>query len=231
MLEPLSIDVDQTLRKTPICGRGKPTGSLHAGTSARVPVGAAIRRRITSHRSTPIAVRPFFVHFGPLRGRCPGDRRRPEMAGKGTIIRKALEFLRRVRRRGGRAGTGARPQRPVRARPAGDFTPRPSYRDRHGVLTDGTYRVSGQANLRHTYGHAPPGRSHFNPDTDVDQLTLDAAQYADQANLWTLNDGKKAKIVFDQDIGFHDRSGQSTNVINVYRRSNGTIHGSPGSRL
>jgi hypothetical protein len=149
--------------------------------------------------------------------------------GKGAIIRKALEFLKKVRKRSKSSGHGpAVPSRPTRPTPSGGFTPRPSYRDRHGVLTDDTYRVSSQANLRHTAGHAPPGKSTFHPGTDVDQLGLDAAQHADTHGLWQ---GNKAKVPFVQDVGTHHATGVPTNVVNVYRRANGTIHISPGSRL
>jgi len=156
------------------------------------------------------------------------------MAGsKGAIIRKALEFFKKIRKRSKSSGhTPALPSRPAHPTPAGPFRRVPSSRDRHGMLTDGKYRVSRDANLRHTDGHAPPGKSHFNPGTDVDQLSLDAAQYADQHNLWTLSNGAKAKVPFDRDIGFHDASGSPTNTVNVYRKlRTGTIHISPGSRL
>lgn len=149
--------------------------------------------------------------------------------GGGKILRAALQFLRKIRARGGRGGGGARP--PARSgppRPRGPFTPRPSWRDRHGNLTDGTYRVSSGGNQRHTSGSAPAGRSAFHPGTDVDQLTMDAAQYADQANLWSPR-GDKAKVRFDIDVGTHASTDRPTSVVNVYRRRNGTIHSTPGS--
>jgi hypothetical protein len=149
--------------------------------------------------------------------------------GKGAIIRKALEFFKKIRKRNKPSGhPPALPSRPARPTPSGPFSARPSSRDRHGVLTDGTYRVSSQANLRHTAGSAPVGKSTFHPGTDVDQLSLDAAQRADAGSLWHDN---KAKIPFDRDVGTHHATGIPTNVVNVYRRGNGTIHISPGSRL
>jgi hypothetical protein len=107
------------------------------------------------------------------------------------------------------------------------FTSRPKWRDRHGFLTDGHYRVSGAASARHTAGTAPPGKSYFAPDTDVDQVSLDAAQYADHANLWGP-DGK-AKVKFDREVGTLGSTGQPTDTVNVYRKKSGTIHASPGS--
>jgi hypothetical protein len=148
----------------------------------------------------------------------------------GTIIRIALQFLKKIRKRAGQS-RGSAPRTAPRTTPpapAGSYTTRPVYRDRHGFLTDGTYRASGQANLRHTYGHAPEGRSYFREGTDVDRLSLDAAQYADHNSLWRDN---KAKVPFNIDVGWHQSGNAWTNVVNVYRRLNGTIHISPGSRL
>ncbi len=76
-------------------------------------------------------------------------------------------------------------------------------------------------------GTAPAGKSYFYSGTDVDGLTLDAAQYADDANLW--DNDNKAKVSFDRDVGVHVRTGQPTDTVNVYRKRNGTIHASPGS--
>lgn len=60
------------------------------------------------------------------------------------------------------------------------------------------------------------------------QLVLDAAAYADDANLWV---GNKAKIVLDDFIGVHAGTGQRTNVLNIYRADSGFVHGAPGSPL
>jgi nucleoid-associated protein YgaU len=109
------------------------------------------------------------------------------------------------------------------------FVPKPGTVDRHGFLTDGKYRVSNAGSARHTASTAPAGKSYFYPHVDQDQTTLHAAQYADHANLWGP-DGK-AKVPFDQNIGVHAKTGQPTNVVNVYRRRSGTVHGSPGSPL
>jgi hypothetical protein len=150
--------------------------------------------------------------------------------GSGRLIRKAFAFLRRTRRRS-RSPQSA-PSVPAGApRPAGPFQPRPVFRDRHGFLTDGKYRVSASKNLRHTHGDASPDRSVFHAGTDVERLTLDAAQYADQADLWDPLDPTKAKVPFDRDVGIHRRTGAPTNVVNVYRKiRTGTVHISPGSR-
>jgi hypothetical protein len=118
-----------------------------------------------------------------------------------------------------------------------DLVPRPASYDRHGFYTDGTYRVSHEGNLRHVEGHAPPGKSYFYAGIDVDKLAIQAAEHADHAGIWQAANpehvsgafANKAKIVFDHDIGIHDRTGKPTRVVNVYRRRNGTIHISPGS--
>jgi len=133
--------------------------------------------------------------------------------------------------------TPAKPSGPPRPNDPG-FKPRPVERDRHGNLTDGVYRVSSDANRRHTRGSAPEGKSTYDEGVDPDEITLAAAQHADQKDLWTgeipgqpHSFSNKAKVPFDQDIGFHAGSGQPTNVVNVYRKKNGTVHSSPGSRL
>jgi len=165
----------------------------------------------------------------------------PMLNKLGDILTKLKELLRKLGRSG--AGKHGDDLPPPKTTPSGppkiddpDFTPRPSQLDRHGNLTDGTYRVSSDANLRHTAGNAPEGKSYFNEGTDVDQLSLDAAQYADQKNLWYgQNPGhpsdypNKAKVVFDDPVGVHAGTGQPTNVVNVYRKKNGTIHATPGS--
>lgn len=73
---------------------------------------------------------------------------------------------------------------------------------------------------------AGQGRSIFYPTLNADEAVLKAAQYADQAGLWI---GNKAKVsVLNTNIGTLG-NGAPTNVINVYRNSNGFIHGSPGT--
>ena len=70
------------------------------------------------------------------------------------------------------------------------------------------------------------GRSMFYPTVDAEDAVLRAAQYADEAALWIEN---KAKVpVLNTNIGTLG-NGKPTNVINVYRNKNGTIHGSPGN--
>ncbi|GIF70575.1 hypothetical protein [Asanoa siamensis] len=145
--------------------------------------------------------------------------------GRGLLIRKALEFLRKTVRRARR-----RPApRHGPPKPTGGFEARPISRDRHGFLTDGRYRVNSRENLKHTHGQALAGKSSFYPGTDVDRLTLEAAQRADSANLWNLKEGTKARVTFDDHIGTHGETGRPTNVVNVYRRKSRTIHASPGS--
>ncbi|WP_290856847.1 hypothetical protein [Hamadaea sp.] len=163
----------------------------------------------------------------------------PMVKKLGEILEKLKDLLKKL----GRSGAGKHGDDLPTSTPKGppkiddpDFTPRPSERDRHGVLTDGTYRANAAGNKRHTYGEAPEGKSYFNEGTDVDQLSLDAAGYADQKGLWYgQNPGhpsdyaNKAKVVYDQPVGVHGSTGQPTNVVNVYRKKNGTVHVTPGS--
>ncbi|HYX34989.1 MAG TPA: pre-toxin TG domain-containing protein [Oligoflexus sp.] len=113
--------------------------------------------------------------------------------------------------------------------------------DQYGRLTNGKYTVIPGEQARHTVGafdatdHAgrplPAGKSQFLYRTSADDITLDAAAYADKRNLWQ-DDGQgglKAKVIFDQPVGVHNRTGSVTNVVNVYARKNGNIHGSPSS--
>jgi hypothetical protein len=70
------------------------------------------------------------------------------------------------------------------------------------------------------------GKSIFYPNVDAEYVVLKAAEFADQNNLWK---GNKAKInILNGNVGTLGNK-QPTNVVNVYRNSNGTIHGSPGN--
>ena len=78
---------------------------------------------------------------------------------------------------------------------------------------------------KHVVGGVP-GRSIFYPTLNANEAVLKAAQYADDAGLWI---GNKAKVpVLNTNIGTLG-NGTPTNFINVYRNSNGFIHGSPGT--
>jgi hypothetical protein len=78
----------------------------------------------------------------------------------------------------------------------------------------------------HTTGNLTAGKSQFLHRVNEKQLTLDAAAYADEANLWV---GNKAKVVLDDFIGVHAGTGQQTNVINIYRTKTGYVHAAPGT--
>jgi hypothetical protein len=96
---------------------------------------------------------------------------------------------------------------------------------KHGELTNGVYTVSKEAMKKHVFDLGQ-GKSIFYPSLNAEEAVLKAAQYADEAGLWI---GNKAKVpVLNTNIG---RLGNDspTNVINVYRNSNGFIHGSPGT--
>lgn len=80
---------------------------------------------------------------------------------------------------------------------------------------------------RHKPGTAPAGKSVFRSDVDAEQATLDAARYADKHNLW--NAQNKAKVTVNNGPVGYLGDGTPTSTINVYRNSNGMIHGSPGS--
>ncbi|MBB6126348.1 DUF6443 domain-containing protein [Mucilaginibacter lappiensis] len=102
------------------------------------------------------------------------------------------------------------------------------YRNRHGNLTNGKYTVIKEAMSKHIYNLTPwDNKSLFFPEIDAEEVVLDAAEYADQHGLW---EGNKAKVPVDNsNIGTTGISNTSTNVINVYRNNNGSIHGSPGN--
>ncbi|KYF59822.1 hypothetical protein BE04_50915 [Sorangium cellulosum] len=100
------------------------------------------------------------------------------------------------------------------------------FRNRHGQLTNGRYFLDDKAMAKHTVGSLAEGKSQFFYGVNDKQLVLDAAAYADDANLWHRN---KAVIVFDDFIGVHGKTGQRTNVLNLYRTETGLIHGAPGT--
>lgn len=121
------------------------------------------------------------------------------------------------------------------------FTSPPKSVDQYGRLTNGKYTVKPEAQAPHTVGsfdatnHSgtslPAGKSQFLYQADADGITLDAAAYADKKGLWIPDGqgGAKAKVVFDQPIGVHSGTGKVTNVVNVYSKKNGIVHGSPAS--
>ena len=96
---------------------------------------------------------------------------------------------------------------------------------KHGKLTDGKYTVELETMKPHQYKYKA-GKSIFYGQINSEQAVLVAARYADKHNLWI---GNKAKIrVETGNIGVLG-DGTPTNYINIYRNSNGFIHGSPGT--
>jgi hypothetical protein len=96
---------------------------------------------------------------------------------------------------------------------------------KYGELTNGVYTVSKEAMKKHVFDLGQ-GKSIFYPSLNAEEAVLKAAQYADEAGLWI---GNKAKVpVLNTNIG-RLGNGSPTNFINVYRNSNGFIHGSPGT--
>ncbi|WP_437570485.1 RHS repeat-associated core domain-containing protein [Sorangium sp. So ce542] len=105
------------------------------------------------------------------------------------------------------------------------------FRNRHGQLTNGRYILDEPGMAPHTAGSLADGRSQFLYGVNEKQLVLDAAAYADEASLWTAGNGRKARVVFDDFIGVHYKTGKRTNVLNIYRTDTGFVHGAPGSPL
>lgn len=97
---------------------------------------------------------------------------------------------------------------------------------RHGELTNGTYTVSQEAMKKHVFGGIE-GKSVFYPTVNANETVLKAAEHADAAGLWNAQ-GKAKVQVLNTNIGILG-SGEPTNFINIYRKINGLIHGSPGS--
>jgi len=109
---------------------------------------------------------------------------------------------------------------------ANEFVPPSITTNRHGQLTNGRFTLDETGMQVHLTGTLSQGKSQFFFRVNHQHLLLDAAAYADEAGLWV---GSKAKIILDRAIGVHGRTGQPTNVINIYRNRNGFIHGAPGS--
>ena len=98
--------------------------------------------------------------------------------------------------------------------------------DIHGRLTTGKYTINPLAMIPHINGVFSNGRSQFFHRVDASSILLDAAHFADRFNLW--NARNKAKVLVDIEIGSTGR-GIVTDVVNVYRKNGGSIHGSPGN--
>lgn len=75
-----------------------------------------------------------------------------------------------------------------------------------------------------------PGKSKFYHTVDTNKAVLDAAAYADKHNLWSGTNLSKAKVpvLGNNHIGVTG-VGTPTKFINVYRTSNGFVHGTPGN--
>lgn len=99
-------------------------------------------------------------------------------------------------------------------------------RDKHGNLTNGKYTVSKEAMKKHIFGQQ--GRSVFYPGIDAEELVLKTAEHADALGLWNNN---KAKV-FVENTGIGTTGlNKPSDVVNVYRNANGTIHGSLVTRI
>ncbi|XXX76943.1 RHS repeat-associated core domain-containing protein [Sorangium sp. So ce134] len=70
------------------------------------------------------------------------------------------------------------------------------FKNRHGQLTNGRYILDEPATARHAVGNLAHGKSQFFYGVNEKQLILDAAAYADEANLWKGIDNGKARVVF-----------------------------------
>ena len=96
------------------------------------------------------------------------------------------------------------------------------------AISDGVFVTDPIGMERHKPITAPQGKSVFKSDVDAEKLTLDAARYATNHNLW--KDGK-AKVYVNGIVGYVN--GNPTKVINVYKgkpNKDGLspIHASPG---
>ena len=98
--------------------------------------------------------------------------------------------------------------------------------NRQGLLTNGTYTLDQPGMAPHLTGNLASGKSQFFYRLNAQQVTLDAAAYADKAGLWV---GNKAKVTLDGPIGVHAGTGKPTNVLNLYRSSTGHVHAAPGT--
>jgi hypothetical protein len=118
----------------------------------------------------------------------------------------------------------------------GNWEAPPIIKDRHGKLTNGSYTLDGAAMEKHLQNlHPELNKSQFTYRMNVENLTLDAAAYADKAGLWVASKAgefpHKAKIIFDHLIGTHGKTGQPTFGLNLYRNASGHVHASPASPL
>ncbi len=93
-------------------------------------------------------------------------------------------------------------------------------------LQFGGYTVNPAAMDIHMTGTLAAGKSQWALSVDAYKATLDAAVLADKFGLW--NAAGKASVKATGIVGAHGKSGEPTNVINVYRRGR-VIHGCPGS--
>ena len=98
--------------------------------------------------------------------------------------------------------------------------------NKQGLLTNGAYTLDQPGMAPHLTGNLASGKSQSFYRLNVQQLTLDAAAYADKAGLWI---GNKAKVKFDGPIGVHAGTGKPTSVLNLYRSSTGHVHSAPGT--
>jgi hypothetical protein len=115
----------------------------------------------------------------------------------------------------------------IRSVDVGGFRPPQISRNQKGQLTNGTYTVNDIDMAPHKTGATTGGESQFLSYVDAEKATLDAAAYADKANLWSNN---RAKVyVQNGPVGVSAKTSELTNWINVYRTDTRFVHGSPGN--
>ncbi|WP_143261433.1 hypothetical protein [Allokutzneria sp. NRRL B-24872] len=106
------------------------------------------------------------------------------------------------------------------------FAARTLWVNKHRETADGHYCTNKEKQALHLASSEMKHKSRFLPELDVNRITLDAAQRADEAGLWN---GVKAVVEFDSVVGVSGKTGRPTTVVNVYRREAKTIHACPGS--
>jgi hypothetical protein len=93
-----------------------------------------------------------------------------------------------------------------------------------GLISNGKYTIDAPGMVKHTTGSLVKEKSQFLFRIDANQMTLDAAAYADKAGLWVQN---QAKVKLNTVVGVIGRNGQLSSYITVTRTNSGFVHGWP----